>query len=106
MTRKIISWAIGIVITALYAYMVVAAIGNVVLLPQLAATMGLAMTTIGWFWLGVGVALPVVVYAVALVIARKSGAAVRLLVLFTGLCVAAAIQLELLHLVPQTSYFG
>ncbi|MBK0420864.1 hypothetical protein JD292_02060 [Leucobacter sp. CSA2] len=106
MTRRIIVWAIGILIAALYGYMVVAAIGNFLLLPQMAASLGVALTPVGWGWLTFGIALPVVVFAVALVFARKRSAWVRILLLATGLCFAAAVQLEVLHMVPQTSYFS
>ncbi|MHA3683937.1 hypothetical protein ACXR2T_04320 [Leucobacter sp. HY1910] len=106
MTRRIISWAVWAIITGLYVYMVVAAVGNIVLLPQMVASIGVSITGAGWFWMIFGVALPPLAYALALVFARRSGTAVRLLALATGLCAAAAIQLEVLLLVPQSSFFG
>lgn len=106
MTRRIITWAVGAIITGLYVYMVVAAVGSLTLLPQMVNVMGLSMTGIGWFWLIFGVALPPLAYAVALILSRRSGAAVRLLALVTGLCAAAAVQLEVMLLVPQSSFFG
>lgn len=102
----LIAWAIGILITALYAYTVVAAVGNVIMLPEMGAEIGYGITPVGWWWLGFGVALPVIAYAVALVIGRRRSAAVRLLVLAAGICVVAAVQLEVMHLVPQSSFFA
>jgi len=54
-------------------------------------------------WLGV--ALPVVALAVALLAGRRKGGGVKLLLLATALAVTAAVQLEILHLVPQSSFF-
>ena len=106
MTGKIVAWTAGVLITALYVYTVVAAVGNVILLPQMAATLGVGLTPIGWGWLVFGVALPVVVYGLALLVARRRTAGPRILVLAAGLCLVAAVQLEVLHMVPQTSYFA
>lgn len=106
MTRRIISWTVWAIITGLYVYMVVAAVGNIVLLPQMVSSIGVTVTGTGWFWMIFGVALPPVAYAVALILARRSTRAVRLLALATGLCATAAIQLEVLLLVPQSSFFG
>jgi hypothetical protein len=106
MARRIIAWTAGALLVALYAYTVIAAIGNVVLLPQMASSMGLGITGAGWFWLAFGVALPVLVLALALLIGRGRTAGPRLLVVAAGLCLVAAVQLEVLHLVPQSSFFG
>ncbi|PRI10722.1 hypothetical protein [Leucobacter massiliensis] len=106
MGRRIAAWAVGAVLTALYASTVVAAVGNFVLLPQLAAQLGLGMSPLGWFWLSFGVLMPVAVFAIALVIGRRRTAGLRILVLAAGLGVVAAWQLEVMHLVPQFSYFA
>ena len=106
MTGRIIAWTVGVLVTLLYVYMVVAAVGNLTMLPQMAASLGVVLAPTGWAWLGFGVALPVVVYAAAILIGRKRSAGIRILVLAAGLCFAAAVQLEVLHLVPQTSYFA
>ena len=106
MTRMIVSWTAGVLVTLLYVYMVVAAVGNLTMLPQMAASLEVEMTPVGWAWLGFGVALPVVVFVLALLIGRKRSAGARILVLAAGICLAAAVQLEVMHLVPQTSYFA
>lgn len=106
MTRRIVAWIIGVVITGLYAYAVYAAIGNLVLLPDMGNQLGLSVTAPGWIWLYVGLLLPVIAYVLALVLARGCRAAVRNTVLFAGLCAAAAIQLEIMVLVPQHTFFA
>lgn len=106
MTRRIITWAVWAIVTGLYIYMVVAAVGSLTLLPQMVSATGLSMTGAGWFWLIFSVAVPPIAYAAALILSRRSGAVVRLLALATGLCAAAAVQLEVMLLVPQSSFFG
>lgn len=106
MAGRIIAWTVGILLTGLYISSVVAGIGNLVLLPQMAATMGLSMTPAGWFWLGFGVLLPVVVFSLSLLLARGRRASLRVLVLAAGLGVVAAVQLEVMHLVPQSGFFA
>jgi hypothetical protein len=103
MVRNIVAWSIGIVVAGLYASMVVAAIGNLLLLPQQAASAGLSVSPTGWFWLGFGVLMPVVVFVLALLVGRRTSAGLRLLVLTVGLGVVAAWQLEVLVLVPASS---
>ena len=102
---RITAWSVGIIITGLYAYTVVAAIGNFVMLPEMGAAAGYGITPVGWWWLAFGVALPVVAYALALLIGRGRSASLRLLVLTAGICTVAALQLEVMHLVPQSSFF-
>lgn len=75
-------------------------------MPNMAEVMGLGITAVGWFWLWFGVVMPVVVFGVALVLGRGRGAALRLLVLAAGLCVVAAVQLEVALLVPQSTWFA
>ncbi|MFT4232672.1 MAG: hypothetical protein QM606_07860 [Leucobacter sp.] len=106
MAGRILAWTVGVLLTALYASAVVAAAGNLLLLPQMASAMGLGMAPLGWFWLGFGALMPVAVFGIALLIARGRGAALRLLVLAAGLGVVAAVQLEVMHLVPQSSFFA
>ena len=106
MAGKITTWVLFLALTLLYAYMVVAALGNFLMLPELSATMGLRVTGIGWFWLCLGIALPIIAYGIALLVGRRKSRGVRLLVLATALAVTAMVQLEILHLVPQASFFA
>jgi len=106
MAGRIAAWTIGAALIALYAWLAVAAVGNIVGLWQMAEALGLGMTPIGWFWLSFGVGLPVVVLALALLLGRRRGAGARLLVLAAGLALVAAVQLEVLHLVPRAGFFA
>lgn len=102
----LVAWIVGVLLTLLYAYTVVAAVGNLVMLPRMGAAIGYGITPVGWWWLGFGVALPVIAYALALLFGRRRSAPLRLLVLAVGLCAVAAVQLEIMHLVPQSSFFA
>lgn len=106
MARTISVWALFALLVVLYVYMVVAAIGNLLLLPDMAAQIGLSVNGIGWFWLWLGVLLPVTVFVLAAVLGRRQKRASRLLLFALGLALAAAMQLEILHLVPQASFFA
>jgi len=106
MAGKVATWGIGGLVTLLYVYLVVAGIGNLLGLTEMSALLGLSLTGAGWFWVLFGIALPAVGFAVALLIARGKSDAMRVLVLATGLAVVAAVQLEVLHLVPQSSFFA
>lgn len=99
-------WAWGVVLTMLYALVSLNAVGNLLGMQQIAAALDTQLSVAGWFWLVFGAALPLLVYAVALVLARGSRAGTRLLVLLTGLAVLSAFQLEITHLVPQYLYFA
>lgn len=106
MAGRIVAWVVGVLLTGLYASAVVAGAGNAVLLPRMAENMGLGISGAGWFWLGFGIALPVAVFALALLLGRGRSAAMRVLLLATGIALVAAVQLEVMHLVPQSSFFA
>lgn len=105
MAKTITGWVLFAAITGLYVFMVIAAIGNMTQLPEMASQLGLELNPAGWFWLWFGVCLPPVGFLIALLagIKRKGGA--RLLLLATGLAVVAAIQLEVSLIIPPTSFF-
>ncbi len=105
MAGRIVTWVLGVLLTLLYVYLVVAGVGNLIGLREMSALLGLTLNAVGWSWLLFGIALPVIVFAVALVIGRARSAGLRLLLLATGVCVVAAVQLEVLHLVPQSTFF-
>lgn len=102
----IAAWAWGAVLTLLYLLVVVNAVGNLIGMPQIAASLGTVLSATGWFWLIFGIALPVIAYAAALLIARGRRAGLRLLVLLAGIAVVSAFQLEVTHLVPQYLFFA
>lgn len=105
-TERIASWVMGVLLGLVYVYLVVAAVGNVIGIVEMSGLLGLELNAIGWFWLVLGVALPVAAFVVALMIGRGRRAGARLLVLAAGIAAVAAIQLEVMHLVPQSSFFA
>ena len=105
MAGKITGGGAFVLLTGLYVYMVVAAVGNLTQLPEMASQLGLGVNATGWFWLWLGVALPVLGYAVALLAGRNRRGGSRLLILATALAVVAALQLEISLVVPPTSFF-
>lgn len=105
MTGKIVAWLSFVVLTGLYAFMVVAAIGNLTQLPAMAAQLGLGVNALGWFWLWFGVALPLFGYLLAMFIGRGKSGGVRLLVFAAALACVAAVQLEVSLVVPPSSFF-
>lgn len=106
LASRIIAWVVGLAVTALYTVTVVGAVGNLIMMPQIGTSMGYGITPVGWFWLIFGVALPVVVFAVALLLGRKRAAVQRILLLATGIGLIAAVQLEISVLVPNYWFFG
>lgn len=90
----------------LYAYAVWAAVGNVLLLPQFAASLGLNISPTGWFWLSFQVALPVGIAALALLLGRKRRLPIRALLLVAGVTVVSVISIDIAHTIAQSSYFG
>ena len=100
----------GIALTALatllFGYQLWTGIGNALVFPQFAASIGLAVNANGWFWITVQIALPVIVAALALLIARKRGALVRGVMLLAGVALVSVALIDIMHLVPNTSYFS
>lgn len=103
---RIFAWVIGVILTLLYVYLVVAAVGNLMGIQQMADLLGLVLTGVGWFWLLLGIAIPVIAFTVAVLLSRRRSAGARLLVLAAGLATVAAFQLEIMHLVPQSTFFA
>lgn len=101
MVRRAAPWIIGAILTGLYAFALVAPIGDLIGLPQ----MGLELALVGWVWLVLAVIMPIAAYAIALLFGRGRSAAVRLLLLAAGLAVVAVLQLEMQLLAPLSSFF-
>lgn len=101
-----ISWVVIALAAVLYAYGVWAAVGNVLVLPEFAARLGLKVSALGWFWLTVQIALPLLIAGVALLLGRKRAVHVRALLFAAGVAVVAVLSIDITHSVPQISYFG
>lgn len=93
---RILAWIAGIVLIGLYGYATAAAVGN---LMGMSAFLGAALGPLPWTLLGVAIGVPALALVISLFLARGRGAGVRILLLATGLCVTAAIHLEIMHLI-------
>lgn len=100
-TGPIVTWALGILITALYGYAVVIAVGNLLGMIEQGQLLGLNLSLLGATLLAVGLAAPPVVYAIALWLGRKRRAALRILLLAAGLCLVGVVQLDIIDLVTR-----
>jgi hypothetical protein len=77
----------------LYAYDVWEAVSTLVELPRFYEAIGLPAAFVPWWLLVAGVALPPVVYALALLLGRKLSLGRFALILLVGLAVVAALSL-------------
>ncbi|SDO03552.1 hypothetical protein SAMN05216368_109103 [Cryobacterium flavum] len=78
-----------------YAYDVWEAIGNLALLNLLAQSLDTQLSAFGWTVLIFAVILPILVYALAYWLGRNRAFGVQALTLLVGLCVVAAVSLDL-----------
>lgn len=101
----IFTWTISVLVLVLYAWAIVNAVGNFVGLRGFARSLESDLTMTGWFWLLGGILLPIVIAVLAFFLARKQPEK-RWLVLLVGLALVALLQLNVQHLVPQSSFFG
>ena len=104
MAGKITGWVAFAMLAALYVYMVVAAIGNLLQFPTSMESFGFSINSFGWFWIWFGIALPVAGFLVAAFAGRRRSGGARLLIFATALACVAALQLEISLLVPVTSF--
>ncbi|MFT4029855.1 MAG: hypothetical protein QM675_08260 [Protaetiibacter sp.] len=91
-----LGWRIGIIVlfAALYGWFLFAAVSNLVALPSLYASQGYA-EYIPWAPLILGVVLPPVLYATALLIGRGRMLSPRVVAFAAGLAATAATSLTL-----------
>ena len=92
--RLLASVAIAVLLGLLFAWDVWEAIGNLVGLRTYAATLGTDLNATGWTVLVLGLVLPVVCFAAALVLGRRRGLLARAGLLVAGLCLSAALSLD------------
>ncbi|MEJ6489463.1 hypothetical protein PQI23_07000 [Leucobacter sp. USCH14] len=106
MVKLISAWIVGLLLALLYLYAVVAGIGNFVGLVGLSEALGTGLSGTGRLWLIIGIAMPVIVLVVALLVGRGRGAGSRILLLAAGVALVAAWQIDLMHVIPESSYFA
>ena len=98
--------AILVVSALLLGYGVWSAVGNLILVPQFAAGLGLSVTTLGWVWLAAQVALPLLFAAIAILLTRSRPMLVRGLVMLVAAATLSVISIDIMHAIPVSSYFG
>ncbi|MGO3832684.1 MAG: hypothetical protein ACTJGT_01850 [Microbacteriaceae bacterium] len=99
-------WVGCIAVIGLYAYAISAAVGNWIGMDQLATILADGLSDIGRVWLVVGVAVPSLTLLVSLLIGVGKKRSTKLLLMVAGLTVVAVLQLDMMHLVPTTTYLG
>ena len=104
-TASVFFWISLLVLVALFAYAVSAAVGNWIGIARFADTLAEGLSTRGMLWLAVGVAIPVIAFMFALLVGRKRSRPTKLLILLLGLALTGAMQLNVTHFVPTTTYF-
>lgn len=77
----------------LYAYDVWEAVSTLIGLPQFYEALGLTSAEVPWWLLIVGVALPPVVFVLALLLGRRRKLGQFALILLVGLAIVAALSL-------------
>lgn len=97
-------WVVFVAIVALYVYALATAIGNWLGMSNIANILADGLSPSGILWLSVGVAIPVVTFIVASIVARGKLRWQRVLILLLGLTIVAVLQLDLMHMVPTTRY--
>lgn len=106
MLKLISAWAAGLLLGLLYLYAIVAGIGNFVGVTGMSSALGTELTGSGRFWLVIGLVMPAVVFVLALLLGRRRSAGIRILLLAAGVALVAVWQIDVMHVVPNSSYFA
>lgn len=104
--KKVFFVIAAIVLAGLYVFTVAQAIGNWFGMKQIAETLSDGLSGEGMVWLAVGIIVPVLVFVLAWLVGRKQTIPVKLLLLLLGIGVVAIMQLNIMHLVPTTTYLS
>ncbi|MFT2815896.1 bacitracin resistance protein [Leifsonia sp. A12D58] len=91
-----LSATLAVVFGLFYAYDAWEGVGNLVGVNMTAQQLDTQVSAFGWTVLIVGVLMPVLVFALAFWMGRKRTALVQALMLFVGLCLVAALSLDIL----------
>ncbi|TDW31144.1 hypothetical protein [Cryobacterium psychrophilum] len=94
-TPRWLGLSLAIIFGLVYAYDVWEAIGNIVGVSLAAQSLDTTLSGFGWLVLVWGIAMPVVVFALAFWIGRRRTAVIQALLYLAGLAVVAALALDL-----------
>ncbi|PWC08355.1 hypothetical protein [Mycetocola zhujimingii] len=89
---------LAVVFGLFYAYDVWEAVGNVVGISTLASGLDTSISVLGWAVLSIGVAVPIVIFLIALRLGRGRDILAQVLVYLTGLGVVAVVSLGIIAL--------
>ena len=106
MVKTVSAWIVGVLLAVLYVYAAIAAVGNVLGMMGLAGALGTGLSGSGWLWLSVGVLIPLLLLAAALWLDRGRAPWTRILLLAAGIAVVAVLQIDVTHVIPESSYFA
>lgn len=106
MVSRILTWVVGVLLGGLYLYATITGVGNLTGMLGLSGALGTGLSVIGWVWLSVGILIPLVVLAAALLLGRGRSGGIRILLLAAGIAAVAVWQLDLMHVIPESSYFA
>ncbi|MCW2287308.1 hypothetical protein [Leucobacter luti] len=106
MVSRILAWGVGVLLCGLYLYATITGVGNLTGMLGLSGALGTGLSVTGWIWLSVGILLPLLVLAAALVLGRGRKPGIRILLLAAGIAAIAVWQLDLMHVIPESSYFA
>ena len=91
-----LSATLAVVFGLFYAYDAWEGVGNLVGVNLAAQSLDTQVSGLGWTVLIAGVVMPVLVFALAFWMGRKHTALVQAIMLFVGLCLVAALSLDIL----------
>lgn len=106
MVKTVSAWIVGVLLAVLYVYAAIAAVGNVLGMVGLAGALGTGLSGSGWLWLSVGVLIPLLLLTAALWLGRGRAPWTRILLLAAGIAVVAVLQIDVTHVIPESSYFA
>ncbi len=93
-----LSLVVAFVFALLYAYDLWEAVGNMIQLPAVYDAFGYGSENVPWWLLWIGVAIPVIVFAIAFIAGRRRSVFAKALIFFVGLAVVAGLSLGVLAL--------
>lgn len=104
MLRTGLVWISGILIAVLYVFAAVTAVGNLLGMLGLAEEIGVGLSVTGLIFLVIGITMPLLVLVLALMLGRGRPPGMKILLLVAGIALVAALQIDLMHLVPESFY--
>lgn len=92
-------WVFFMFVAVMYVYSIVASIGNVAGVLEIAQALESGLSAMGIIWAGFSVLMPVIVFVIALLLGIGRSYLKRSLLLFLGLTLVSIWYINLLHFV-------